>query len=67
MIDSQGSKRKRIDDSVAGHGGGSAGNITPGTVNYLLKTKGEKLKLLEGDAESFGEILGIIDDYEGIR
>ena len=35
-------------------------------INYLAKARAEKLRLIEGDSESFGDILGMIDDYEGV-
>lgn len=39
-------------------------NVTQ--INYLAKARGEKLRLIEGDAETFGDVLGMIDDYEGL-
>jgi hypothetical protein len=38
-------------------------NVTQ--INYMMKVKNEKLRLIEGDAETFGDVLGMIDDYEG--
>jgi hypothetical protein len=35
-------------------------------INYLVKARPEKLKLIEGDAETFGDILEMIDSYEGL-
>lgn len=35
-------------------------------ITYLVKAKPEKLRLIEGDGETFGEILAMIDDYEGM-
>jgi len=40
-----------------------AGNVTQ--INYVMKAKSEKLRFIEGDSESFGDVLGMIDDYEG--
>ncbi len=40
-----------------------AGNVTQ--INYVMKAKPEKLRFLEGGSESFGDVLGMIDDYEG--
>jgi hypothetical protein len=43
--------------------------MTPATVtqiNYLVKARSERLRLIEGDAETFGDVLGMIDDYEGM-
>jgi hypothetical protein len=40
----------------------------PGTVtqiNYLMRVKPGRLRLIEGDSEIFGDILETIDDYEG--
>ena len=31
-----------------------------------MKAKSEKLRLIEGDKETFGDVLGMIDDYEGM-
>ncbi|OBT90177.1 hypothetical protein VE02_00917 [Pseudogymnoascus sp. 03VT05] len=42
---------------------------TPGNVpqiNYLAKARSGKMRLIEGDADDFGNILGLIDDYEGV-
>jgi hypothetical protein len=39
-------------------------NVTQ--INYLVKARSERLKLIEGDAETFGDVLGMIDDYEGM-
>ncbi|KAJ5054801.1 uncharacterized protein L3040_001065 [Drepanopeziza brunnea f. sp. 'multigermtubi'] len=35
-------------------------------INYLSKAKPERLRLIEGDSETFGDVLGMIDDYEGV-
>ena len=45
------------------------GNATPGNVtqiNYLFKARSEKLGLVQGDTETFGDVLGMIDEYEGM-
>jgi hypothetical protein len=42
----------------------SAGNVTQ--INYLVRAKAERLGLIEGDGETFGDVLGMIDDYEGM-
>jgi hypothetical protein len=59
-----GSKRKRspIDDVVTRSAPVHQGNLP---INYMMKAKSEKLRLIEGDSETFGDILGVIDDYEG--
>lgn len=41
-----------------------AGNVTQ--INYLVKARAEKLGLIEGDAETFRDVLGMIDEYEGV-
>ncbi|KAG9242883.1 hypothetical protein BJ878DRAFT_147191 [Calycina marina] len=67
-----GAKRKRsplVDDPITrpapptpSHAGGR--DVTK--INYLVKTKNTTFKLIEGDADTFGDVLGLIDDYEGI-
>jgi hypothetical protein len=67
-----GAKRKRspVEEGVTRppplHPGnaGNSGNVTQ--INYLMKAKSEKLRLIEGDKETFGDVLGMIDDYEGM-
>jgi hypothetical protein len=39
------------------------GNVTQ--INYLVRAKPGRLRLIEGDSEMFGDILGTIDEYEG--
>ncbi len=34
-------------------------------INYLVRARNERLKLIEGDPESFSDVLSLIDDYEG--
>jgi hypothetical protein len=43
---------------------GHPGNVTQ--INYLVRAKLGRLRLIEGDSEVFGDILGMIDDYEGL-
>ena len=48
-----------------GHGigvGNGPANVTH--INYLMKARGERLRLIEGDSETFADVLGMIDDYE---
>jgi hypothetical protein len=40
------------------------GNVTQ--INYLVRAKAERLRLIEGDGETFANVLGMIDDYEGM-
>jgi hypothetical protein len=73
-----GLKRKRspVPGGVAEEGrptpaGGGAGAAPKGIgnvpqINYLVKAKSERLRLIEGDSETFGDVLGMIDDYEGM-
>lgn len=65
-----GAKRKRspVDDAVTRpppnvHAGISPTPVTQ--INYLMKAKNERLRLIEGDMDTFGDVLGMIDDYEG--
>jgi hypothetical protein len=38
-------------------------NVTQ--INYLVKARNDKMKLIEGDSETFNDVLSLIDDYEG--
>ncbi|POS86095.1 hypothetical protein EPUL_004440 [Erysiphe pulchra] len=40
------------------------GNVT--MINYMTKARSERLRLMEGDNETFSDVLGLIDDYEGV-
>lgn len=61
-----GLKRKRSPDDVGqARVGGGVHPVNVTQINYLVKVRAERLRLIEGDAESFGEVLGMIDDYEG--
>ncbi|RKF64072.1 putative transcription factor cys6 [Erysiphe neolycopersici] len=40
------------------------GNVT--MINYMTKTRSERLRLMEGDNETFSDVLGLIDDYESV-
>jgi hypothetical protein len=35
-------------------------------INYLMKARPEKLRLIEGDSDTFGDVLEMIDNYEGL-
>ncbi|TAQ85195.1 hypothetical protein B7494_g6485 [Chlorociboria aeruginascens] len=35
-------------------------------INYLVRARAERLRLIEGDSETFVDVLGMIDDYEGV-
>ncbi|TVY47888.1 hypothetical protein LCER1_G008179 [Lachnellula cervina] len=58
-----GLKRKRTPDDV-GRPRPGVGNVTQ--INYLVKSRAERLQLIDGGADTFGEVLGMIDDYEGV-
>lgn len=58
-----GAKRKRTPIPESGTLQLNGGNGTQ--INYLAKARTEKLKIIEGDSETFGDVLGMIDDYEG--
>jgi hypothetical protein len=51
--------------SAAGVPKTGVGNVTQ--INYLVRAKAERLRLIEGDGETFANVLGMIDDYEGTR
>jgi len=54
-------------DDARGGGVGVGQMPQPVTqINYLMRAKGEKLKLVDGDADTFKDVLEIIDDYEGV-
>lgn len=65
-----GLKRKR--SPVPGgveEGGRAAPTAHPGNVtqiNYLMRAKAERLRLIEGGSETFKDVLSMIDDYEGM-
>ncbi|KAI1818499.1 hypothetical protein GGS20DRAFT_188580 [Poronia punctata] len=40
------------------------GNNVP--INYLSRSLGVKLKLIQGDADTFSDVLGLVNDYEGV-
>lgn len=68
--DSGEAKRKRspIEDAVTRPPPPPPSTAHPGTVtqiNYLMRVKPGRLRLIEGDSEIFGDILETIDDYEG--
>ena len=60
-------KRKRtpIDEAARIPHPPMPANVTQ--INYLMKSRGERLRLIEGDSETFADVLGMIDDYEGAR
>ncbi|KAB8294704.1 hypothetical protein EYC80_006666 [Monilinia laxa] len=74
--ESQGEKRKRSPESSGSQGHGRVtqaprlGDNAPPTaaaqINYLVKARSDRLKLIEGDSETFGDVLGMIDEYEGV-
>jgi hypothetical protein len=72
-------KRSPVDDAGAprqiphppmGHAIGGGGAIATGPaavtqINYLMKARIDRLRLIEGDSETFADVLRMIDDYEG--
>ena len=72
----QGAKRKRSPEGVAGIppsmqmpreqlvGGSGSREFTP--INYLVRSRTERLRLIEGDVDTFGDVIGSLDDYEGM-
>ncbi|KAI0894428.1 hypothetical protein F4806DRAFT_122703 [Annulohypoxylon nitens] len=40
------------------------GNIAP--INYLSKAHSVKLKLIQGDSETFSDVLALVNEYEGV-
>ena len=63
---------RQIPHPPMGHGmgpgvgvGAGAGPANVTQINYLIKARGGRLRLIEGDSETFADVLGIIDDYEG--
>ncbi|KAI0172428.1 hypothetical protein GGR52DRAFT_405975 [Hypoxylon sp. FL1284] len=40
------------------------GNMAP--INYLSKAHSIKLKLIQGDSETFSDVLGLVNEYEGV-
>ena len=60
-----GAKRKRtpLADSLPTLGVVANGSNPP--INYLIKAGPDRLGLIDGDAETFADVLAMIDDYEG--
>lgn len=42
----------------------SAPAVTP--IKYFVAPKGERLKVIQGDAETFSDVLAQLDAYEGM-
>jgi hypothetical protein len=63
-----GLKRKRTpnpaEESRKPTAGMGQANLTQ--ISYLMRAKSERLRLIEGDNETFSEVLGMLDDYEGV-
>jgi hypothetical protein len=56
----------RTGASAGPSAGGAKGTGNLAQINYLVRAKGDRLRLIEGDNETFGDVLGMIDDYEGM-
>ncbi|KAI1392180.1 uncharacterized protein F4822DRAFT_389870 [Hypoxylon trugodes] len=41
-----------------------SGNIAP--INYLSKAQSVKLKLIQGDSDTFSDVLTLVNEYEGV-
>lgn len=39
------------------------GNTAP--INYLSRSLGVKLKLIQGESDAFSDVLSLINEYEG--
>lgn len=71
-LSTSGAKRKRTPGPEEGRqsvpppiaGSAAAGHVSP--INYLMRAKADRLRLIEGDSETFGDVLETIDDYEGM-
>jgi len=48
------------------HPGSASGSGSVTQINYLMRAKAGRLRLIEGDSETFADVLGMIDDYEGV-
>lgn len=62
------SKRKRNSGDDDGRERSGAPLVHSGNVaniNYLIRPRIDKMKLIEGDNDTFGDVLGMIDEYEG--
>ncbi|KAH8811382.1 hypothetical protein F5884DRAFT_876615 [Xylogone sp. PMI_703] len=35
-------------------------------INFMSRARPDKLRLIDGDSETFGDVLSLIDDYEGV-
>lgn len=62
---SVGAKRKRTPMAESGPNPSMHSLNTVTQINYLARAKSEKLKLIEGDSDTFSDVLALIDDYEG--
>ena len=61
---------RQIPHPPMGHGMGVGGAVAAGSaavtqINYLMKARSDRLRLIEGDSETFSDMLGMIDEYEG--
>ncbi len=61
-----GAEEGRPVPSAGATAGGAKGSGNVTQINYLVRAKSERLGLIEGDGETFGDVLGMIDDYEGM-
>ncbi|KAF4969755.1 hypothetical protein FSARC_3098 [Fusarium sarcochroum] len=69
--DSEPAKRKRDVDDAGGqgraqHAPSSLQQGAPGYIHYLSRSNASHLSLVQGDADTFGDIVGLISDYESV-
>lgn len=60
-------KRKRDTDDVGAQSGRphhASSHGASGFINYLPSSSGSPLGLIHGDVDTFGEIIGLIGEYE---
>ncbi|VUC21904.1 unnamed protein product, partial [Clonostachys rosea] len=64
-------KRKRESEDSGSHGGYPLGHyqqmpLQQGSINYLSNSLTDRLSLIQGDAETFSDLFGLILEYEGV-
>ncbi|KAF4943792.1 hypothetical protein FGADI_13168 [Fusarium gaditjirri] len=69
--DSEPAKRKRDVDDAGGQGRAqhaptSLQQGVPGYIHYLPRSNASHLSLVQGDAETFADIIGLIGEYENV-
>ncbi|CAG9983416.1 unnamed protein product [Clonostachys byssicola] len=64
-------KRKRESEDSGSHGSFPPGHyqqmsLQQGGINYLSNSLADRLSLIQGDAETFSDLFGLILEYEGV-